>query len=599
MRSTDTTTASPAPSHKLKSMFKKHNEKSSEIAIVDSNSSDEILPVPSPINRERRISTIAENVGEYSDDTDSVSGSDDDSDTTSSCSDSSSDDDDSSDDDLDEHIHEIRKVVFPLQTSELHSRFLKWNVGFSLANSHQLKQQANEELKATFSLLDAENKIHQLSCHFNNYDSVIMDNQVKLMDNLTVKLNKIVINHQYDLMQGKTLYDRYGVITNVIGRGSYGMIKIIKPELALDVDAEHLKNRKFYAVKEILKRKDEGDKTFIDRVISEFIIASTLNNKHIVKTVDLMLTVPENVESDAKFCQVMECTTGGDLFTYMTTCINKKNEPITYMSVDEIDCFVKQIAKGLYYMHQHGVAHCDLKLENILVNYKFGNDSNRSGHASTILKIGDFGKANVLRTKWEANELYLPSNLGPIGSEPYMAPEEHTIDPEYSYSLNKKDNWSLGIVILLLFMIRKHYYSGTEKSCDSEGRFSTSYCEDAGYPWYTTAFKVHSSHKRYKDKLFFEFTKSCMLADYNDKTKEWLVKRQGSYRLVERLFVENDCNDDDDDDNNDIQPKDEIDDLSELRRMIIYKLLDLNPQSRMTTLQLLKSDWMTAVDSCT
>jgi serine/threonine protein kinase len=90
-----------------------------------------------------------------------------------------------------------------------------------------------------------------------------------------------------------------------------------------------------------------------------------------------------------------------------------------------------------------------------------------------------------------------------------------------------------------------------------------------------------------------------MLADYNDKTKEWLVKRQGSYRLVERLFVENDCNDDDDDDNNDIQPKDEIDDLSELRRMIIYKLLDLNPQSRMTTLQLLKSDWMTAVDSCT
>jgi origin recognition complex subunit 1 len=94
-------------------MFKKSNETPSEMAIVDTDSSQEILPVPSAKNRERRISTIVENVGEYSDDTDSVSGSEDDSDTRSSCRSSSGNDgntssgDDDDDDDDDEAIDDI------------------------------------------------------------------------------------------------------------------------------------------------------------------------------------------------------------------------------------------------------------------------------------------------------------------------------------------------------------------------------------------------------------------------------------------------------------------------------------------------------------
>lgn len=40
------------------------------------------------------------------------------------------------------------------------------------------------------------------------------------------------------------------------------------------------------------------------------------------------------------------------------------------------------------------------------------------------------------------------------------------------------------------------------------------------------------------------------------------------------------------------------DDLSELRVLIIYKLLDIDPSTRMNMDQFLKSDWMTATESC-
>lgn len=540
-----------------------------------------------PGNLKKRVSTIVENNDEYIDDTDtdSVSGSDSEDDEDSY---EESDEESVEDETYEDHLHTIRKLPFQLLESHLKSTLQKWK----LISKQQLSH-IDSESNRTYSLLDEQNRIHQLSCHFNNYDSVISDDQVKLIENLKAKVIDIMVNDNYQTVNlGKTLLQRYGTVTRVIGRGAYGLIKIIQPEndKTINKEKKFLVNKNLYAVKELLKRKDESSDVFVDRVIAEFIISSTLNNKHILKTVDLMVTLPETSNHELKLGQVMECTPGGDLYTYITTNIDQHDKPITFMSIDEIDCFLKQISKGLYYMHQHGIAHCDLKLENILISYKYDESVGTYDKAKIILKIGDFGKANVLRTKWETNNQLTCSTSGPIGSEPYMAPEEHSHDPKVNYSLIQKDNWSLGIVMLVLFSLRKRYYSGSVTNYECEERLHSE--EPCGYMWSCTNVKSHS--KKFKDKAFDDYMKTHMIADYDCKTKDWLVKRKGSFKPIERLFVV----DDDDEESTKEAQTHEVDDLSELRRWIIYKLLDPNHSTRLTINELLKSDWMSSVESC-
>lgn len=524
---------------------------------------------------------------------------------------------DDSDDDYVEHLHAIKmrgKLAQPNHFASQLSTIMGYCGMGSFVSSGEITDAANEELKRTFSLLDQDSKIHHLpSATSGNTLSVIEDPQIQLIENLKKKLNKYLLSsktkQQYECVSsGKTLYQRYGIVKDVIGRGSYGIIKIIDP----DPDNGKIKlysDNGLFAVKELLRRgPKESNDIFVDRVLSEFLISSTLNSKHIVKTVDLMITLPsptDQINNNIKFSQVMECTSGGDLFTYLTTGSNKKNVPVNFMSLDEVDCFIKQIAKGLKYIHQHGVAHCDLKLENILLTYVRKENENVESPTTLkiVLKISDFGKSSVIRTKWDKSEQYLPKKSGPLGSEPYMAPEEFFSNNQ-SYSLTKKDCWAFGIIVLLMFNIRKHYYSGIGNNKTETTTNNTEMFEDysSGYLWQCTDVKSlkMSKEPKYKDKVFEEYSKTRMLADYDDKTKEWTVNKMGTFVPIENLF-KTPMNYDDSIDSKDStvseKPAD-IDDLGELRRWVLYKLLDINPDTRMSIEHVVRSDWMTAVEIC-
>lgn len=77
---------------------------------------------------------------------------------------------------------------------------------------------------------------------------------------------------------------------------------------------------------------------------------------------------------------VLEYCSGGDLFQYL----DRREFKITE---DRARSIAHQIAAGLYYMHSYGIAHRDLKLENILMV----NDSDESE-----LKIVDFGLSKMI-----------------------------------------------------------------------------------------------------------------------------------------------------------------------------------------------------------
>jgi len=66
------------------------------------------------------------------------------------------------------------------------------------------------------------------------------------------------------------------------------------------------------------------------------------------------------------------------------------------MSKAEVTCCFLQILSGVTYLHSSGLAHRDLKLDNVVVS------------ASGIMKIIDFGSAHVFRYPFES-ELVLAS----------------------------------------------------------------------------------------------------------------------------------------------------------------------------------------------
>jgi serine/threonine protein kinase len=93
------------------------------------------------------------------------------------------------------------------------------------------------------------------------------------------------------------------------------------------------------------------------------------------------------------------------------------------------------MVKALCFLHEKGVAHRDLKAENIMI-LKNG-----------LLKILDFGLA---RENFVSN-IYSDSR---VGTSSYKAPELFGVaaDNQYpSLADYKVDLWSLGVIILYLF----------------------------------------------------------------------------------------------------------------------------------------------------
>ena len=229
---------------------------------------------------------------------------------------------------------------------------------------------------------------------------------------------------------------RYGgLLKDVNKRGSTGHILISSKKITNEIDFENSHSTYckdgsiFYAIKEFRNKKPE--KTFESYrrgIISEFVIGNCFFGKctNIVNIFDMMEV------SDSKYIQVMELCPAGDLYEYVKTYnnINKK------IHVVEADCFMKQLLNGVSYMHIHGIAHCDIKLENILF------------YPNGLLKLCDFGNSSVFQTAWESN-IHKQKNI--LGTQPYLAPEEFKKIP---YDPRISDCWSCGMVYMTMILGR-------------------------------------------------------------------------------------------------------------------------------------------------
>lgn len=236
--------------------------------------------------------------------------------------------------------------------------------------------------------------------------------QAQLIQTLTGRIEL----ERFQELELRLLTALYGKCQGIVGRGAYGIVKIV---LRLS-PKDH--STTLFAVKELKRRTDEDIHHFLNRLTLEFCISSTLNHQNIVYTVDLMRDEANTI------LVVLPLCSGGDLYNLIMSTEQNGGG----LDVLTAECFYKQLLRGIKYMHAHGIAHCDIKPENVLLTLR------------GCLKITDFGTACVFRTAWDRKVVY---SQGACGSEPYVAPEEYT---DLQYDPRLADVWLLGIVYMAM-----------------------------------------------------------------------------------------------------------------------------------------------------
>ncbi|KAI9046957.1 hypothetical protein LZ554_009032 [Drepanopeziza brunnea f. sp. 'monogermtubi'] len=191
-----------------------------------------------------------------------------------------------------------------------------------------------------------------------------------------------------------------------------------------------------YAVKEFRgKSRNEKSEDYEQKVKSEFSIAKSAHHPNIVESIRLCT-------HNGRWNHVMEFCDQGDLFGLVSQKYLSKEDRL----VDRL-CLFKQLVQGLNYLHKNGIAHRDVKPENLLLT------------KDSTLKITDFGVSEVfagvhpgLRSAggqcgkdMGAVRLCAP---GMCGSPPYVAPE--VIAKKDEYDPRPLDVWGAAIVMLCM-----------------------------------------------------------------------------------------------------------------------------------------------------
>jgi serine/threonine protein kinase len=177
-----------------------------------------------------------------------------------------------------------------------------------------------------------------------------------------------------------------------------------------------------YACKIIQK---DGNMNDAESMATEIEIMKRVRHKHIV-------TLYELYESSSCMWLILELVDGGDL-NYFVGGHHHYSEQVAAHHF-------KQILEGLHYLHQEGVVHRDIKLDNILI---------KGDHEYGDVKIADFGLSALIQmnnrdynrtTSTKRKDFNgLPEMWGTAS---YFAPE--VIDRNYG---PQADMWSAGCIL--------------------------------------------------------------------------------------------------------------------------------------------------------
>lgn len=187
---------------------------------------------------------------------------------------------------------------------------------------------------------------------------------------------------------------------------------------------------KVYKASDILLERTVALKFFTAKTADKYQILNEIKkvirfeHPNLCKYYDVALLNYKNVldETEQMEVGIMEYIDAGDFKTY----IRKHPEYTDKLLID--------VLKGLAYLHKHGMAHRDLKPQNILI---------KMVDEEPVSKITDFGISKLVDSGDDANSSAL------LGTIEYMAPEQ--FNPK-KYGINGRittnlDLWSFGLLV--------------------------------------------------------------------------------------------------------------------------------------------------------
>ena len=202
-------------------------------------------------------------------------------------------------------------------------------------------------------------------------------------------------------------------VKKFLGEGGFGSVELVKCMGKKCNKQKQGMCEKLFVIKKIKIRNEFGDlikckgETIYEHFLKEYKNLKDISHNNIRKALD--------VSTDGTLIMFDYCP-GIDLFDFLNEWKSSNTKPIVKL--------FSQITDAVKYIHAKGIAHMDLKLENIILN----QDTKQ-------IKLIDFGES----TK-EKNTL----KKGFVGTTQYMCPE---MVSNLSYIPEKIDIWSCGILL--------------------------------------------------------------------------------------------------------------------------------------------------------
>jgi len=218
-------------------------------------------------------------------------------------------------------------------------------------------------------------------------------------------------------LMGATFSDLYKLTGDILGEGSEGRVETCK-NVFTGIE---------YAVKIIEKRPGSYNRSKVLKEIEIYHLCR--GQKNIIQLIEFF-------EEAEHFYLIFEKIDGGPLLKHIQKRI--------FFTEAEASKIIKDLAEAIRHLHHQGVAHRDIKPDNVLCV---------SHNSPFPVKLCDFDLCSSVSIN-----VSTPQLLTPVGSLEYMAPEvveafmvDDYDDDDEEISYDKKcDMWSLGIIMYIL-----------------------------------------------------------------------------------------------------------------------------------------------------
>ncbi|XP_075767402.1 serine/threonine-protein kinase 17A-like [Pelodiscus sinensis] len=212
--------------------------------------------------------------------------------------------------------------------------------------------------------------------------------------------------------------DSYSLLGRELGRGKFAVVKKC---------LEKATGREFAA--KFLRKRRKGEDCRPDIVNEIALLELAARCPHVVD-------LHEVYETPAEIVLVLECAAGGEIFQL---CVAEEDEAFTEQDVIRL---VRQILRGVAFLHQHSVVHLDLKPQNILLT---------SSSPLGDIRIVDFGLSRQVDAVGEVREI--------LGTPEYVAPEVLSYEPISTAT----DMWSVGVLTYVMLTGESPFLGDTKQ----------------------------------------------------------------------------------------------------------------------------------------